>query len=45
MVRTYTCPRREWFDTEEEYLEELDYFDAEENLREMAATERYYENR
>ena len=42
MVRRFTAPRREDFDTEEEYLEEMEYYDQEMALRELQAEERYY---
>ena len=45
MVRRYTEPRREDFDTEEEWLEEMSYYDAEMQLQELAWEEKYYERR
>lgn len=42
MVRRFTEPKREDYDTEEEYLEELDYYDMEMALRELQAEERMY---
>ena len=42
MVRRFTAPHREDFDTEEEYLEEMEYSDHEMALRELQAEERYY---
>ena len=45
MVRRFTEPRRADYDTEEEYLEELNYFDQEMALQELAWEERYYEQR
>ena len=42
MVRRFTAPRREDYDTEEEYLEELEYYYREMALRELQAEERYY---
>ena len=42
MVRRVTAPVREDYDTEEEYLEEMAYYDQEINLRELQAEERYY---
>lgn len=43
MTRRFTAPNREDYDTEEEYLEKLAYFEQEENLRELENEERYYE--
>lgn len=42
MVRRFTEPKREDYDTEEEYLEELDAYDQEMALRELQAEERMY---
>ncbi len=42
MVRRFTAPNPADFDTEEEYLEEMAYYDQEMNLRELQAEERYY---
>ena len=42
MVRRFTAPNREDYDTEEEYQEELDYYDMEMALRELQAEERMY---
>ena len=38
-------PLRSAFDTEEEYLQALAYYDEEMSSREMEAEERYYENK
>jgi len=43
MVRRFTAPCREDYDTEEEYLEELEYYDQEMALRELQDEERYYQ--
>lgn len=40
MVRRFNAPCREDYDTEEEYLEELGYYDQEMALRELQAEER-----
>ena len=45
MVRRFTAPRPEDYTTDEEYQEELAYYDREMALREMMAEERYYERR
>lgn len=45
MTRRFTEPRLEDFSTEEEYLEELDYYDQEMNLQALMAEERYYERK
>ena len=45
MTRRFTEPRREDFSTEEEYLEELDYYDQEMSLQALMAEERYYERK
>ena len=42
MARRFTAPNREDYDTEEEYQEELDYYDMEMALRELQAEERMY---
>lgn len=42
MARRFTEPKREDYDTEEEYLEELDAYDQEMALRELQAEERMY---
>lgn len=42
MCRRFTAPRPEDFDTEEEYLEEMEYYDQEMALRELQAEERMY---
>lgn len=42
MARRFTAPKREDYDTEEEYQEELDYYDMEMALRELQAEERMY---
>ena len=42
MVIRFTAPKREDYDTEEEYQEELDYYDMEMALRELQAEERMY---
>lgn len=43
MVRRFTEPRRQDFFTEEEYQEEMRYYDQEMAYQEMLAEERYYE--
>lgn len=45
MVRRFSAPRREDYDTEGEYLEELEYYDQEMALRELQNEERYYERK
>lgn len=42
MARRFTEPKREDYDIEEEYLEELDAYDQEMALRELQAEERMY---
>lgn len=42
MIRRYTAPRREDYDTEAEYQEEMAYYDREMALQEQIAEERYY---
>ena len=43
MVRRFTEPRRDDFDTEEEYQEEMGYYDREMMLQEQISMEDYYE--
>lgn len=42
MTRRFTPPCRDDYDTEEEYLEEMEYYDQEMALRELQAEERMY---
>lgn len=45
MFRQFTPPRESDYDTQEEYLEALDAYDAEMLLREEYAREKYYERK
>ncbi len=45
MCRRFTEPRREDFDTEEEYLEELNYYDQAMELLECYWKEEYFERK